>query len=53
MDTLDNRLYNIINSSGINFYNKEIKEDLNNRKLNLDIVNEINKIWIVSKEILG
>lgn len=45
MSILDDKLENIINSSRINFYNKEIKEDLNNRKLNLDIVNEINKIW--------
>lgn len=45
MSILDNKLNNIINSSGINFYNEEIKEDLNNRKINVDISNEINKIW--------
>ena len=45
MSILDDKLNNIINSSGINFYNNEIREDLSNRKINVDIVNEINKIW--------
>lgn len=45
MNILDNRLDNIINSSGINFYNEEVKIDLKNRKINVDIVNEINEIW--------
>lgn len=45
MSILDDKLDNIINSSGINFYNEEVKIDLNNRKINVDIVNEINKIW--------
>mgnify|MGYP003372749740 FL=1 len=45
MSILDNKLDDIINSSGINFYNKEIKNDLKNRKINIDIINEINTIW--------
>ena len=45
MNILDNRLDNIINSSGINFYNEEVQIDLKNRKINVDIVNDINEIW--------
>lgn len=45
MSILEEKLANIINSSRIDFYNKEVKEDLNSRNINLDIVNEINKIW--------
>lgn len=45
MSILNNKLNDIINYSGINFYNEEIREDLSNRKINLNIVNEINKIW--------
>lgn len=45
MSILDDKLNNIINSSGINFYNEEIREYLSNRNINVDIANEINKIW--------
>lgn len=45
MSILNSKLNDIINSSGINFYNNEIREDLNSRNIHVDIVNEINKIW--------
>lgn len=45
MSILDNKLDNIIKNSKIDFHQEEIRKDLKDRNINVNIVEEINDIW--------